>query len=398
MRNDEFTRERDDRTPNNGRNGRSAGSARDWQQDRDDNREPRALRDRSDDHSYGQDGDESRREHPVGYSGQGYAGGMANYAHPESRGYGPDPSTHRDFQGQDSYRGGTTTRDFQGQDSYRGGATTRDSQGQSFNQDRFGAPNRGYQGNYDQDRLGRNYQTQGNYSQGNQGFNQGFDRGQDPSRFGYNQASQPSYGQSSQGNYYGQGQYGQGQYGQGQYGQSSQGQYGQSSQGQYGQGQSSQGQYGQGQRGDQASHGAGYQGNSHGYGQTQGESRGRHFGRGPKGYSRSDERLTEDLNERLTQHPDIDASEIEVNVRNGEVTLTGTVDDRQTKRMIEDLAEEVSGVREVHNQIRVQRGDSRQTSASSTASSTASGSRTPSPTATNADSTQSTTRSAGAKA
>ena len=343
MRNDEFTRERDDRTPNNGRNGRSAGSARDWQQDRDDNREPRALRDRSDDHSYGQDGDESRREHPVGYSGQGYAGGMANYAHPESRGYGPDPST----------------RDSQGQDSYRGGTTTRDSQGQSFNQDRFGAPNRGSQGNYDQDRLGRNYQTQGNYSQGNQGF----DRGQDPSRFGYNQASQPSYGQSSQGNHYGQGQ------------------------------------YGQGQRGDQASHGAGYQGNSDG--QTHGESRGRHFGRGPKGYSRSDERLTEDLNERLTQHPDIDASEIEVNVRNGEVTLTGTVDDRQTKRMIEDLAEEVSGVREVHNQIRVQRGDSRQTSASSTASSTASGSRTPSPTATHAgnpDSAQSTTRSAGAKA
>ena len=369
MRNDEFTRERDDRTPNNGRNGRSAGSARDWQQDRDDNREPRALRDRSDDHSYGQDGDESRREHPVGYSGQGYAGGMANYAHPESRGYGPDPST----------------RDSQGQDSYRGGTTTRDSQGQSFNQDRFGAPNRGSQGNYDQDRLGRNYQTQGNYSQGNQGF----DRGQDPSRFGYNQASQPSYGQSSQG------QYGQGQYGQ--YGQSSQGQYGQGQygQGQYGQGQRGQGQYGQGQRGDQASHGAGYQGNSDG--QTHGESRGRHFGRGPKGYSRSDERLTEDLNERLTQHPDIDASEIEVNVRNGEVTLTGTVDDRQTKRMIEDLAEEVSGVREVHNQIRVQRGDSRQTSATSTAS----GSRTPSPTATHAgnpDSAQSTTRSAGAKA
>ena len=62
------------------------------------------------------------------------------------------------------------------------------------------------------------------------------------------------------------------------------------------------------------------------------------------------------------------------------------------------LAEEVSGVREVHNQIRVQRGDSRQTSASGTASSTASGSRTPSPTATNTDSAQSSTRSAGAKA
>ena len=256
---------------------------------------------------------------------------MANYAHPESRGYGPDPSTHRDFQGQDSYRGG---------------ATTRDSQGQSFNQDRFGAPNRGYQGNYDQDRLGRNYQTQGNYSQGTQG-------GQDSARWGYNQAQGGNFDRNSQTQGFG------------------------------------------GARNQDNNYGGAY---GTGRNQSQSESRGRHFGRGPRGYSRSDERLTEDLNERLTQHPEIDASEIEVNVRNGEVTLTGTVDDRQTKRMIEDLAEEVSGVREVHNQIRVQRGDSRQTSASSTASSTASGSRTPSPTATHADSAQSTTRSAGAKA
>ena len=42
---------------------------------------------------------------------------------------------------------------------------------------------------------------------------------------------------------------------------------------------------------------------------------------------------------------------------NGEVTLTGTVDDRQAKRLAEDIAESVSGVREVHNQIRVQQGN-----------------------------------------
>jgi hypothetical protein len=82
--------------------------------------------------------------------------------------------------------------------------------------------------------------------------------------------------------------------------------------------------------------------------------RGRFTGRGPKNWQRSDDRIREDINERLTDHPDIDASEIEVQVKNGEVTLTGTVEERYTKRMAEDVAENVTGVREVHNQLRVQ--------------------------------------------
>ena len=85
---------------------------------------------------------------------------------------------------------------------------------------------------------------------------------------------------------------------------------------------------------------------------------GRHVGRGPKGYRRSDERIEEDINEQLTRHPEIDASEIEVRVKNGEVTLSGTVDERHIKRMVEDVVEQASGVTEVHNQIRVNRGGS----------------------------------------
>jgi osmotically-inducible protein OsmY len=73
-------------------------------------------------------------------------------------------------------------------------------------------------------------------------------------------------------------------------------------------------------------------------------------GRGPKGYRRSDERIQEDLSEELTQDTGIDASEIEVTVQAGEVTLKGTVDSRETKRRAEDLAEGISGVRQVHNQ------------------------------------------------
>lgn len=80
-------------------------------------------------------------------------------------------------------------------------------------------------------------------------------------------------------------------------------------------------------------------------------------GRGPKGYQRSDERIREDVCDRLADSPDVDASEIEVNVSAGEVTLTGSVQDRESKRRSEDLVESISGVREVHNQLRVSRGN-----------------------------------------
>jgi osmotically-inducible protein OsmY len=75
-------------------------------------------------------------------------------------------------------------------------------------------------------------------------------------------------------------------------------------------------------------------------------------GKGPKNYSRSDDRIKEDVNDRLSDDPFIDATEIEVTVSNGEVTLTGTVDHRSTKRRAEDLAESVSGVKNVENRIR----------------------------------------------
>jgi osmotically-inducible protein OsmY len=86
-----------------------------------------------------------------------------------------------------------------------------------------------------------------------------------------------------------------------------------------------------------------------------GSQAGRGFaGRGPKGYQRSDERLREEVSDRLMADDQIDASDIEVEVHNGEVTLTGTVDGRLAKRRAEDCAEEVMGVRDVMNQIRVQ--------------------------------------------
>ncbi len=83
------------------------------------------------------------------------------------------------------------------------------------------------------------------------------------------------------------------------------------------------------------------------------ERRGQHRGKGPKGYTRSDDRIKEDVNDRLSNDEHIDASDIEVEVSNGEVTLTGNVNSRWEKRHAEDIAEEVSGVKNVENRVRV---------------------------------------------
>lgn len=78
-----------------------------------------------------------------------------------------------------------------------------------------------------------------------------------------------------------------------------------------------------------------------------------HRGKGPKNYTRSDARILEDINERLSDDPYIDATDIEVSVNNGDVVLTGWVDYRQTKRRAEDIVEFVPGVKNVENRLRV---------------------------------------------
>ena len=78
-----------------------------------------------------------------------------------------------------------------------------------------------------------------------------------------------------------------------------------------------------------------------------------HRGRGPKNYRRSDERIKEDVNDRLSDDYYVDASDIEVAVSNTEVTLTGTVNSRADKRRAEDIADSVSGVTNVENRLRV---------------------------------------------
>lgn len=81
-------------------------------------------------------------------------------------------------------------------------------------------------------------------------------------------------------------------------------------------------------------------------------------GRGPKNYTRSDERIRDDVCERLMQSW-MNSEDVDVRVEKGEVTLTGFVDSRHEKRSIEDAVERVLGVKEVHNQLRMRRAEPR---------------------------------------
>jgi hypothetical protein len=83
-------------------------------------------------------------------------------------------------------------------------------------------------------------------------------------------------------------------------------------------------------------------------------------GRGPKNYRRSDQRIQEEVCDRLTSDPQVDASEIQVTVKDGEITLEGTVSERHMKRLAEDCAESVAGVSQVHNRLRVDEGTRQQ--------------------------------------
>jgi hypothetical protein len=98
---------------------------------------------------------------------------------------------------------------------------------------------------------------------------------------------------------------------------------------------------------------------------------GRFYGRGPRGYQRSDDRIRDDVNDRLTFDPDVDASDIIIEVHDGEVRLEGEVEDRDQKRRAEDLAESVPGVRDVSNHIKVHKRHDRErwTAAGTTGSS-----------------------------
>ena len=112
--------------------------------------------------------------------------------------------------------------------------------------------------------------------------------------------------------------------------------------------------------GGTGAHGERASGLGGGYAESTGSSRGTagaarpsHAGKSPKGWKRTDERMQEDINERLTRHPELDASDIEVRVKGGVATLSGEVDDKRAKWTAEDVCLDCVGVRDVDNRLRV---------------------------------------------
>lgn len=78
------------------------------------------------------------------------------------------------------------------------------------------------------------------------------------------------------------------------------------------------------------------------------------MGKGPKDYKRSDARIYEDVCEALLNDRHVDASDIEVEVQAGLVTLRGTVENRIMKKEAESCIEDVSGVEDILNLLQIQ--------------------------------------------
>jgi osmotically-inducible protein OsmY len=232
-------------------------------------------------------------------------------------------------------RSGWSGQERYGQSGYgQGGYGRSGSEGGDYRQGRSG------QGNYGQGRSGsgdygyggggmqrsrsggqRNYRTESGYG-GSRGWSEPYDEGQQYTSSGeYGGRGTEEWGGGSQG---------------------------------YGGMQGSQGYGSRGVGGSQSyvSQGYGSQGyGSQGFGQR---GMGQHHGKGPKGYQRSDERTKELLCERLRDDPEIDPSEVTITVQGGKITLEGTVDSRQTKNAIEEIADQF-GTQDVQNNLRIQR-------------------------------------------
>lgn len=71
----------------------------------------------------------------------------------------------------------------------------------------------------------------------------------------------------------------------------------------------------------------------------------------PRNYRRPDARVFEDVCDALTAHDAIDPSEVEVRVEGGVVTLSGAVEDRAMRHLLEVVAGRVPGVREVRLRV-----------------------------------------------
>lgn len=305
--------------------------------------------------------DQAARSRGGQYGGQG----LQSYPGSRNQMQGQQYDYNRPY-GPDDFRQGSGQRQWQQAEFNRQGQRQYAGQGgrASSNLDQ----NYGY-GNYNQQRYqaGGMNQGQNRYhgAMSPGGYARDYDEGDYDQSFGGYSPSQRGYGDSYSG--YGSGGYGS-QYGQGfdeefmgttnstvqsgAYGQGPGG-YG----GGFSQGLAGRGGYGAGSGytgGGFVSQAGNYAASTQDFSRPQsGIQRQSQFGRGPKGYARTDERIKEQISERLMRDHDVDASDIDVEVRNGKVTLTGSIDDRRLKHYVEDTVEQCLGVTDVDNRLTV---------------------------------------------
>lgn len=310
------------------------------------------------------------------YRNQNYGRGGYGNRSPENDRGGYRSEYDRERYGSSDFGGGGF--DYDREENYFGSGRQQYGQGYTGTQSGrgYGSYNRNFEDDYS---FGGSSQSgRGGYSRG---MGSDYDRGGYYGQGGYGGGEYGRYGETERG-YSGRGYYGGGEsfYGQGGGGFNAYG--GGGTYGAYG----DRAGYGRGYRGGYLESERGYNTEGRGYnqedrgwwdrasdevaswfGDEEAERRrrmdyrqsdgGQHRGRGPRNYKRSDDRISEDINDRLTDSYYLDASDVEVEVSSGEVVLTGTVDSRYAKRMAEDIAEDVSGVKNVENRIRVKQNN-----------------------------------------
>lgn len=110
---------------------------------------------------------------------------------------------------------------------------------------------------------------------------------------------------------------------------------------------------GQGGYGQQARFGQGMEYANRGEQRDWRWDQGPYSGKGPRDYRRSDASIRDEACELLTRHGGIDATDININVHEGDITLSGNVPERHMRRMAEDMLENISGVRDINDQLRI---------------------------------------------
>lgn len=298
--------------------------------------------------------------------GRGYLGGSTDYGTGYSGGYSTRRGSGGNYGTEDhgsSYGGYGNERSF-GDRNYGGGSygtgysgsSGSTNYGRNYDNDREGSfSRRGYESersNYESNpgRFDRGYESDRDYNYGNEGYYGG-------TSAGYGSTYSENYGRDYDRNY-GESYYGRGSEGGRDYDRERN--YGRRGRG--------------GERGwfeKAADQVASWFGAEEG-----GRSRENYRGVGTKNYSRSDDRISEDVNDRLSDDYMLDASDIEVSVENGEVTLSGTVTSKYDKRRAEDIADDVSGVKHVQNNLRVSESSNYNYDTGSTASTSLTGANT----------------------